>query len=160
MILWSIQLSIWEIAEDDYYGFQTDNPDLDDFIDNSDERNAVNTYDHYIGAEVQIPDSKGQKFMAKVIKKVKSADENISSSSSSSSSAMSRSILNSTSGALEDATSVLWESLHHTNNTLDKMCTPTVKITHTKAVMSPQLWTTQEGSEAVGVVLHKPCRLL
>ena len=41
-------------------------PETDEIIDNSDEERAANSYDQYIGAEVVLPDQKGEKLMGKV----------------------------------------------------------------------------------------------
>ena len=65
-----------EHVEGDYYGLEEPH-DIDDVVDNTDERTMANTYDQYIGAEVSVPDRKGQKIMAKVMKKVKCKDNNI-----------------------------------------------------------------------------------
>ena len=61
--------------ESDYMGLE---PllDTDDYVDNSDERLATDTYDQYVGAEISVPDRKGQSLMAKVTRKIKSADGN------------------------------------------------------------------------------------
>ena len=47
-----------------------DSPEMDEIIDNSDEERADNDYDQYIGAEVVLPDWKGEKLMGKVRKRV------------------------------------------------------------------------------------------
>lgn len=59
----------------DYYGLDP-MPEIDDVVDSSDERAAADTYDKYVGAEVSLPDPKGMSLMAKVMKKVSSADNN------------------------------------------------------------------------------------
>ena len=41
-------------------------PDVDTFVDNSDSRLAADFYDQYVGAEVALPDRKGQTLLAKV----------------------------------------------------------------------------------------------
>ena len=51
-------------------------PDVDTFVDNSDSRLAADTYDQYVGAEFVLPDRKGQTLLAKVLRKVTSADSN------------------------------------------------------------------------------------
>lgn len=61
--------------ESDYFGLEP-LQDLDEIVDNSDERLAQDTYDKYIGAEVSLPDRKGQLLLAKVTKKVASMDNN------------------------------------------------------------------------------------
>ena len=45
-------------------------PDIDSIKDNSDEERAANSYDQYIGAEVVLPDRKGEKLIGKVRKRV------------------------------------------------------------------------------------------
>jgi hypothetical protein len=62
-------------AEGEYYGLDP-SVDIDDIVDNSDERHATDTYDKYVGAEISLPDPKGISLMAKVMKKVRSADTN------------------------------------------------------------------------------------
>ena len=59
--------------EEPYLGLP-DTPDIDDHVDQSNAENQVNTYDSYVGAEVCIPDEKGQKLMARVSKRMKDSD--------------------------------------------------------------------------------------
>ena len=47
---------------------------VDEIIDNSDEEMVTNSYDHYIGAEVVLPDRKGEKLMGKFRKRVRYDD--------------------------------------------------------------------------------------
>lgn len=58
-----------EVNEGNYMGLE-ESPELDDVVDNSDDRSMADTYDRYVGAEVAMPDRNGQKIMAKVMKKV------------------------------------------------------------------------------------------
>ena len=44
-------------------------PDIDDLVDNSDRRKQADTYDQFLGAEAEIPNSSGTTVMARVIKK-------------------------------------------------------------------------------------------
>ena len=48
-----------------------DSPEIDEIIDNSDEKRAANSYDKNIVAEVVLPDWKGEKLMGKVRKRVR-----------------------------------------------------------------------------------------
>ena len=59
-----------ETNEEGYQG-PPDPPEIDEIIDNSDEERAANSYDQYIGAEVVLPDRKGDKIMEKVRKRVR-----------------------------------------------------------------------------------------
>ena len=49
-------------------------PQIDEIMDNIDEERAANSYDQYIGAEVVLPDQKGEKIMGKVRKCVRQND--------------------------------------------------------------------------------------
>ena len=51
--------------KEEYQGIQ-DPPNRDDIIDSSDEERAANSSGHYIGAEVMLPDRKGEKLIVKV----------------------------------------------------------------------------------------------
>ena len=62
-------------AEGEYMGLP-DQPDIDEHIDNTNAERQVDTYDKYIGVEVAVPDRKGQKLMAKVMKRIRSSDSN------------------------------------------------------------------------------------
>ena len=53
-------------------------PEIDEIIDNSDERRAANSYDQYIGDEVVLPDRKGEKLMGKIREHVRYDDTSIS----------------------------------------------------------------------------------
>ncbi len=59
----------------DYFG-QPDVPDIDDVIDNENERTQSDSYDKYIGAEIVLPNSADQNLMVRVKKKVMSNDKN------------------------------------------------------------------------------------
>jgi len=59
----------------DYFGL-ANAPDIDDVIDNENERTQSDSYDKYIGAEVVLLNSADQNLMAKVKKKVISNDKN------------------------------------------------------------------------------------
>ena len=48
--------------------------EIDEIIDNSNEERAANYYDQYIGAEVFLPDRKGEKLMGKARKRVRYDD--------------------------------------------------------------------------------------
>ena len=54
------------------YGYQgpPDCPEIYEIIDNRGEEREANSYDQYIGAEVVLPDQKGEKLMGKVRKRV------------------------------------------------------------------------------------------
>ena len=51
-------------------------PEIDDIVDNSDRRKQADTYDQFLGDEVEIPDSSGMTAMARVMKRVKDKDGN------------------------------------------------------------------------------------
>ena len=51
-------------------------PDVDDFINADNAREEVNSYDSYLGVEVSLPNAADEKLMAKVKRKVRSADAN------------------------------------------------------------------------------------
>ena len=53
--------------EEGYQG-PPDSPEIDEIIDNSDEETAANSPDQYIGAEVGLPDRKGDKLMGEISK--------------------------------------------------------------------------------------------
>ena len=59
-----------DIWEEQYNGLP-ETPELDDKVDQNDPVHATDTYDKLVGAEVCIPDSKGMKMMAKVVKRIK-----------------------------------------------------------------------------------------
>ena len=59
--------------EEEYQG-PPYSPEIDEIIDNSDEERAANSYYQYIGAEVVLPDQKGEKLMGKVRKRVRYDD--------------------------------------------------------------------------------------
>ena len=59
----------------DYFG-PSGVPDIDDIIDNENERTQSDLYDKNIGAEIVLPNSAGQILMARVKKKVMSNDKN------------------------------------------------------------------------------------
>jgi len=59
----------------DYFG-PPDVPDIDDVIDNENERTQSDSYDKYIGAEIELPNSADQNLMARVKKEVMSNDKN------------------------------------------------------------------------------------
>ena len=59
----------------DYFGL-TEVPDIDEFIDNENERTQSDSYDKYIGAEIVLPNSADQNLMARVKKKIMSNDRN------------------------------------------------------------------------------------
>ena len=64
-----------DLEEPPYLGLEPLS-DMDMFVDNSDSRLTADTYDQYVGAEVALPDRKGQTLLAKVLRKVTSADSN------------------------------------------------------------------------------------
>ena len=51
-------------------------PDIDEVVDNTDEEELNNSYDRYVGVEMNLPDRRGDLVMAKVIKKTRDADRN------------------------------------------------------------------------------------
>ena len=57
-----------------WYQGPTDSPEIDEIIDNSDEERPSKSYDQYIGAEVVIPDWKGDKLLGNVSKRVRYDD--------------------------------------------------------------------------------------
>ena len=59
----------------DYFGSE-DAPDIDDIIDNENERTQSDSYDKYIGTEIVLPNSADQNLIARVKKKVRSDDKN------------------------------------------------------------------------------------
>ena len=59
----------------DYFGLE-DAPDIDDIIDNENERTQSDSYDKYIGTEIILPNSADQNLIARVKKKVRSDDKN------------------------------------------------------------------------------------
>ena len=59
--------------EEEYPGL-SDSPEVDAIINNRDEERIAKSYDKYIGAEVVIPDWKGNKQMIKVSKDIKYDD--------------------------------------------------------------------------------------
>ena len=61
--------------EGEYFGLE-ESKELDEVVDNSDERLLADTYDRYLGAEVAMHDRKGEKLMAKVMRKTHSNDNN------------------------------------------------------------------------------------
>ena len=58
-------------------GYQgpTDSPEIDEIKDDRDEERVANSYDQYIGAEVVLPDRKGDKLMVKFSKRVRYDDK-------------------------------------------------------------------------------------
>ena len=56
------------------YQVPPDPPDTQEIKDNSDKEMSANSYDQYIGAEVVLPDRKGEKIMGKVRKRVRYDD--------------------------------------------------------------------------------------
>ena len=62
-----------EYNEEDFQ-LLTDSPEIDDIIDNIDEDRAANSYDSYIGAEVVMPDRKGDNRIKKVRKRIDYGD--------------------------------------------------------------------------------------
>lgn len=56
--------------EEDYNGLP-EQPDLDDIVNQEDPVLAADTYDTFLGAEVCLPDDKGNKLMARVTKRIK-----------------------------------------------------------------------------------------
>lgn len=63
------------LNEGEYFGLD-EMPDIDDEVDNTDEEQLNNSYDRYVGVEMNLPDRKGESVMAKVIRKTKAADQN------------------------------------------------------------------------------------
>ena len=61
--------------DEDYFGL-ADVPDIDEMINNENERAQSDSYDKYIGAEIIFPNSADQGLMAKVKRKLKSNDQN------------------------------------------------------------------------------------
>ena len=59
----------------DYFG-PADTPDIDDIIDNENERTQSDSHDKYIGAEVVLPNSADQNLMAGVKRKLRSDEHN------------------------------------------------------------------------------------
>jgi hypothetical protein len=51
-------------------------PDIDDIIDQTTPESAADTYHKYVGAEVCLPDASGERKMAKVIKRLKTGNNN------------------------------------------------------------------------------------
>ena len=59
---------------EDYYQDLPDSPEPYEIIDNSNREKAYNSYDHYIGSEVVLPDKKGKNITVKVRNHVKYDD--------------------------------------------------------------------------------------
>ena len=56
------------LNQGEYLGLE-ETLDIDDIVDNTDEEELNNTYDRYVGVELNLPDRRGEVVMAKVIKK-------------------------------------------------------------------------------------------
>ena len=69
------------ITDSGYEDSIEEQPDVDEYVDNSDESTSDDTYDQYIGAEVSLPDRQGEKLMAKVMRKLRGSDTNDPNSS-------------------------------------------------------------------------------